>query len=158
MKKKFLIASCLFFIIGILFASCKSVPRDLSESLYVMIYDYENNALKDVCVYEDGVEQGYSDIYGRYVLLKLKKGETELEFYKAGYEKVSITVNKKDGQVLYVKLGSGSYYARLSEKALDEKKLEAAEYYIEKALECESRKDYEYLKKVIQKEIENEKI
>ena len=57
--------------------------------------------------------------------------------------------NDQRNQVLYIKLGSGQYYAALSEQYLDEKKYDAAMNYINKALECETRSDYLYLKEVI---------
>ncbi len=114
-----------------------------------MVYDYENNALKDVQVIENGNVIGTTDIYGRYTYEKKDSGMVQVSFCKQGYEKIDVQIENQQNQVLYVKLGSGMYFAALSEDCFDEKKYDDALKYINKALKCEQRKDYEYLKNLI---------
>lgn len=149
--KMFLCFSLLYIL------SCKSAPKDLSECVYIMVYDYENNALKDVQVLESDQVVGTTDIYGRYSYEVKDKTPVKVSFYKPGYEKIEVEIENRQNQVLYVKLGSASYYADLSEKKLDEKQFEEALKFINKALDLEKRKDYEYLKEIIIKRNNNEK-
>lgn len=143
--------SKIFFLLisPLLMLCCKTLPEENSEGIYIMVYDYENNALKDVRIMLGDEELGRTDIYGRYILKNNDNETKTLIFTKQGYENIKVDINDQRNQVLYIKLGSGQYYAALSEQYLDEKKYDAAMNYINKALECETRSDYLYLKEVI---------
>ena len=146
----------LFLLISFSFMifSCKSLPDDSNDYIYIMVYDYENNALKDVHILLDDEDCGMTDIYGRYILKNSIEDKEKFVFFKQGYETIEIEIEGQKNRFLYIKMGSGIYYANQSEQCLDQKKYEQALKYIEKALTCENRSDYLYLKDVIISRIE----
>lgn len=146
-KIKKLSVIILGILIFIVLSGCKTVPVKTEDGLYVMIYDYENHALKDVKITQNKKQLGVSDIYGRAIIFPDEKEIPVITFEKLGYEIVSIDLNKD--HLLYVKMGSASYFAELSEKNFDDGKYEEAMMNIEKALSIDKRSDYEYLKNVI---------
>lgn len=148
-KKILLILSVL---IGI--TSCKTVPEKKIDSAYVMIYDYENNEVMNVALYVDGNEIGRTDIYGRLMFPVKEDGEHVIKAVKEGYEVIEQKMFIKPGILIYFKIGSGNYYAREAEKLLDEKKYNIALSKIITALKIEEREDWKYLKKVIEKKVE----
>lgn len=153
--KKHYFVKILFFAFAALFFSCKSLPKDMDKCIYIMIYDFENNAVKDVSIFENQEMKGKSDIYGRFIVFPENKKELKLDFEKSGYEKISVNSVYNPGEVIYIKMGSADYYAELSEKLFDERKTDAALENINKALEIESeRKDFLFLKSVILKALE----
>ncbi len=141
----------LFFFL--LFFSCKSTPEKKIDSVYVMVYDYENTGVMDACVYLDEEAIGKTDIYGRlmFPLTSKKTQELYIRVEKEGYESTGIRTLLKDGQVLYFKIGNAEYYAENAEKFFDEGDIEKAAMMIEKALEIKERSDFKYLQEVIQK-------
>lgn len=153
LKKCLRVLSMILVLVSI---SCKSTPKQEPIQVYVMVYDYENNALKGVTIFEDNKEIGQTDIYGRFTFEPKNTSEINLKFQKVGYEIVYINDSLNENQVLYVKMGNGKYYAELAEELLDKKEFESALIAINKALNCEQRKDYEYLKTIIIGENKNE--
>lgn len=141
-----------------LFVSCKSTPEKKIDSVYVMVYDYENTGVMDACIYLDEESIGKTDIYGRlmFPLPAKKTQELYIRVEKEGYESTGIRTLLKDGQVLYFKIGTAEYYAENAEKLFDEGNAEKAAQMIEKALEIKERSDYRYLQEIIKKGIKNE--
>lgn len=139
----------LLLIISICY-SCKSSQIIDTDNFFIMVYDFENNALKDVHVSIDGKEKGCSDVYGRLSLsLPLDNEEHTIQLSKSNYETIILTTTLEGEKVLYYKMGSADYYAALAEKELDEGHYEAATEAINKALTINTRKDYLYLSHVI---------
>lgn len=144
---RFLFATvCLFLF------SCASTSEKKIDSAYVMVYDYENSEVMNVTVHVDEKEVGCTDIYGRLMFECDKEKEVLIKASKKGYETVETKTVIKAGSVIYFKIGSGSYYAAKAEKFLDEHDRENALKMIEKALEIEERKDWQYLQEIIIKE------
>ena len=152
--KKFLL---LLVPVSLLFLlSCATTPEKKIDSVYVMVYDWDNSEVMDVSVFIDDKKIGKTDIYGRLSFPCGKEKECVLRAEKDGYEKVEMKTAVRAGQLIYFKMGSGAYYAEKAEKLLDENDAEKAEKLIEKALEIEDRKDWQYLKKVIALRIKDE--
>ena len=158
MNAKFLKSSLIFYLLILSFtlAACKSLPKNEDNSIYVMIYDYENHGLKDVKISEGEEILAFSDIYGRAIIFLEEKENAVIEFKKTGYEKISVNASTERQRVLYIKMGSASYFAELTEQKFDEGKYEEAMENIDKALKIEQRSDYEYLKNLIGEKL-NEK-
>lgn len=148
----FLIFLCNFLL------SCSSTPEKKIDSVYVMVYDYDNSGVMDVSIFLNKELIGKTDIYGRlmFPVPTNKKQELSVSVEKEGYEKVEIKTLLNDGQVLYFKIGTAEYYAENAEILFDEGNAEKALLMIEKALEIKERNDYRYLQKIIQKGIKNE--
>ena len=132
-------------------ASCGTMPEQAVDSVYVMVYDYQNNTVKGACVLIDGEKKGYTDIYGRLMFYYGDHSEKEHEFSveKEGYERVVMVTSVQPGQLLYFRMGSGMYYAEKAEELLDEGDLEGALKMIDRALDIQERNDWKYLKTVI---------
>ena len=139
--------SCSFLV------SCKSTPEEKIDSVYVMVYDYDNNGVMDAVIYLENKMIGSTDIYGRFMfpVPSNSKNEISVKIEKTGYEKSELKTLLQEGQVLYFKIGSASYYAENAEKSFDDGKYETASSMIEKAILIEDRADYRYLQKLIQK-------
>ena len=145
----------LFFIfISFIFLGCKSNSSIKENMIFIMVYDYESKEVGNVEIFSNGEKIGETDIYGRFIL-PLKKNYKELVFKKDKYEQ--IIVNLTEREFLYIKIGSSKYYAQMSESLLDKKDFSKANEYIKKAIDIEKRADYEYLLRIIEKEMEIEK-
>lgn len=144
-----LLSACIFF-------SCASSPEHKISSVYVMVYDYDSSGIMDVSVFIDGEEIGKTDIYGRLLFSadKLKETEHSIRAEKSGYESAEITSSVRPGQLLYFKMRTGSYYADLAEKLLDENEAQDAFAMICRALEIDGRTDWRFLKDIIQRRVE----
>ena len=129
--------------------SCVSTPEKKIASMYVMVYDYENSEIMDVTIYLDDKEIGQTDVYGRLTFFCDKEQEVLIRAEKKGYGTVETKTAIKPGFVVYVKMGTGSYYAEKAEQFLDENDLQNAKKMISNALQIEERKDWEFLKEVI---------
>ncbi len=145
-----------FMALILLLCSCTSAPDNKMDSVFVMVYDYENNELMDVSILIDGKEAGRTDIYGRLLFPCDVEKETAVTAQKRGYETVEITTMVRAGTLLYFRMGSGNYYAELAEKLLDENELHDALKMIDKSLEIEERKDRRYLREVILRRMKND--
>lgn len=150
-KKKFFLEK--LFLLGgaFIFFSCTSISKTVLDSVYVMVYDFENAQVQNAKILVNDVEVGSTDIYGRIILqAKNEKNKVHtISVYKEDYEKVFAKSFLKQGEVIYFKIGSSSYYTCLAEKLLDKNQNEKALKAIEKALEIRTRKDALFLKKVI---------
>lgn len=149
MKKQTSILATLVLLLGCLL-SCKTLPQDNQSIVYFMVYDYENNAVKDVSIAIDNVNVGRTDVYGRFVTqLPIDCSNHQISIFKEGYETITLTETTENQMVFYFKIGTANYYAELAEQLLDQGKYESARESIDKALKITERKDYLYLQKVI---------
>lgn len=135
--------------------SCASTPEKKTDSMYVMVYDFENSTVMGVTIFIDGEEIGRTDIYGRLTYPCDYEREVLISAEKEGYETVETKSAIRSGTVLYFKMGSGAYYAGAAEKCLDETDVKGALKMIENALKIEKRKDWLFLKEVILRKVEN---
>lgn len=141
----FLLISC-----SLLFFSCKSIPNGDTEFMYVMIYDYENNVIKEVELFINNKKIGESDINGRFMIpVKGKDSKSVLTLSKINYETINDEIQLVEGYVLYYKMGDSNYYFEKAESLLDEDKLESALISIDKALLINEKDEYYFLKSII---------
>ena len=149
----------LILIIGLLVMvpflnSCQSARMEGNDSVYVMVYGFDDNALGLVTVFVDGREVGKTDVYGRLIFPltggeEEKKKAHELRLEKEGYLPVSDMVVYAPSLVLYYRMGDYYHFMRESEKALDSGNYEKALELIELALTARKTDDALYLKAVI---------
>lgn len=135
--------------------SCAGTPDKRTDSLYIMVYDFNNSELMNVSIYIDGKEIGKTDIYGRLMYPCENEKEVFIRAEKQSYETIEENTAVKPGIVIYIKMGNGSYYAQQAEKLLDENNLSSSLEVIDKALEINDRKDWRFLKSVIIRRLEN---
>lgn len=157
MKRRRFFLKALTALFSLCLLSCASTPEKKTDSIYVMAYDYGSSGLMNASIFMDGKEIGKTDIYGRLMYPCEKEKEAVICVKKDGYESVETKAAIKPGTVLYFKMGSGSHYAELAEKLLDENDLPGALKMIEKALRIEERKDWRYLWEIIIRERKNGK-
>ena len=129
--------------------SCVLTPEKNIDSVYVMVYDYDNNEVMNVSIAVDGVEVGVTDIYGRLIFTPDEEKECVVRAEKEGYETVESKSCIRAGQLIYFRLGSGAYYAKTAELLLDADEPARALEMIDKALEIQERKDWRFLRGVI---------
>ncbi|MDR2943314.1 MAG: hypothetical protein LBV17_12070 [Treponema sp.] len=137
-----------------LLVSCqtgKPIKRLSNEGfMYAMIYDYENSPVPGVTVYLNKIKIADSDIQGRFVLEKAKKGEHKIKLTKKGYETLEEVFRYDPMQVLYFKMINTSQLLVLAETALDNNEFDNAENYINRALLLEpGRPDILFLKSIV---------
>ena len=86
----FLIFLCNFLL------SCSSTPEKKIDSVYVMVYDYDNSGVMDVSIFLNKELIGKTDIYGRlmFPVPTNKNQELSVSVEKEGYEKVEIKIKK----------------------------------------------------------------
>lgn len=141
----------LIILITVFITSCKTTKIEDTETVYIMVYDFENNVLKDVQVNLDGEKKGFSDVYGRFALSIAEDDKKHtVELSKENYETISFETKLDKNQVLYFKIGNADYYAKMAENSLDAVLYAEAKKYIEIAVSINPRKDYLYLKEVIE--------
>lgn len=140
----------IFALVLLAFVSCKTVGQKDSQCTYIMVYDFENNTVKNVQIYIDGESIGFTDVYGRCTVEGFQNGNNhEVMLVKEDYEKIIVNTTLDDQKVLYIKMGSSIYYANLAESYLDKGMDSEALNAINKALSIKTREDYLYLQKVI---------
>lgn len=154
MKKRFCCFQALLFLLSLIFFSCSSTPEKKIDSVYVMVYDYDNSTVMDAKVFVNDKFLGCTDIYGRFMFAPSATKEYDVRVEKKGYETLSMTSKLQAGMVLYFKIGSGKYYAERAEEALDKNDLNEASKMIEKSIEIEDRKDWKFLQEIINRRID----
>jgi tetratricopeptide (TPR) repeat protein len=132
---------------------CKTVKpiKRLSNEgfMYAMIYDYDNSPVTGVTVWLNGKKIVDSDIQGRFILEKMKKGEYGVKLTKKGYETLEEVFYYDPLQVLYFKIINASQLLAQAETALDNAEFVNAEKYLDRALLLEpNRPDILFLKSV----------
>ena len=109
-------------MLAVLFYSCKSIPNPNQEYMYVMIYDYYNNGVKNVSIYLDDKIIGRTDVYGRFSFpIKNDNSKHTLSLQKDNYEKITDTIFYTRNEVLYYKMGESFFYFEEAEKQFDSK-------------------------------------
>ena len=150
----------LLLLLPLIMTSCATTPEKKIDSVYVMVYDCENSPLMDANIFVDNAFIGSTDIYGRLMFAsrknKKQKNETisenihEVRLEKTDYETVKTQSKLQPGELLYFRTGNSTYYAEKAEEALDNNEIQDALIFINKALEIKDRKDFRYLKNIIE--------
>lgn len=139
------------------FFSCKTVAPKESPCTYIMVYDFENNTVKNVQIYIDGENVGSTDVYGRCTVEGFQNEKNhEVILIKEDYEKIIVNTTLDDQKVLYIKMGNSFYYATLAENYLDKGMGDEALIAINKALSIKTREDYLFLQKIIKERVGDE--
>ena len=135
--------------------SCMTMPEKKIDSVYVMVYDYDNNEVMNVSVTVDEVNVGTTDIHGRLMFTSGEEKECTVVAEKEGYETVKTRACIRPGQLIYFRMGTGAYYARKAELLLDDNEVEKALKMIDTALEVQERKDWRFLRDVILRRLDD---
>ena len=78
----------LLFILSCLFNSCKSIDFANQNSVFIMLYDFDNAPLKDVVIKVDDKVIGQSDVNGRFVFDVYDLERHSVVISKEGYETI----------------------------------------------------------------------
>lgn len=138
-------------------ASCVLTPEKNIDSVYVMVYDLDNNEVMNAAITVDGEPKGSTDIYGRLIYTADGEKECTVRAEKEGYESAETVTCIRPGQLVYFRLGTGPYYAQRAELLLDDGEPEKALEMIDAALRIRDRKDWRFLKDVILGRLNHEK-
>lgn len=130
-------------------SSCVLTPEKNIDSVYVMVYDLDNNEVMNAAISVDGEPKGATDIYGRLIFTVEKERQCTVRAEKEGYESAEINTGIRPGQLVYFRLGTGLYYAQRAELLLDDGEPEKALEMIDAALRIQDRKDWQFLRGVI---------
>lgn len=147
-----LIRSLFVTIFFIALSSCQSGRMNGEDPLLVMVYDLENNTVKDVSVTVDGKELGRTDVYGRFVMTIPSRDtsvEHEVVVSKSGYSTATEKVTYSPSIVLYYKIGSCRQYMERAEKKMDKGELSGALKDVDIAVAIDPKEDSLYLRAVI---------
>ena len=173
MKKQHLI--CLFLAI-VLLSSCSTVNKFKSkDTMYIMVYDYDNKPVQGMkfYIYEGEVEnadyllqndpeslsnfnysfKGESDVNGRF-MLEIDTNDTKehiLKSEKYGYNTIYSKIVYSTTGVVYLKTGNVAQFLTKAEETIDSKDYISSLDYIEMAESIEKADDILYLKAVILK-------
>ena len=135
--------------------SCVIMPEKKIDSVYVMVYDYDNNEVMNVSITVDEVNVGTTDIHGRLMFASAGEKECSVVAEKEGYETVRIKSCIRPGQLIYFRMGTGTYYARKAELLLDGDETEKALKMLDTALGIQERKDWRFLRDVILRRLDD---
>lgn len=145
-----LLKNVLLFLSVSMVLSC-STTKDLQKnSIFVMIYDFDNTPVNNVSLFLDGKAAGLSDVNGRFIFEIHDNKIHELVLEKDNYEIITDTFSYEPSLVLYYRIGNSDQYLKKAEESLDEKKYASALDCIKKAeLINDRREDVLFLKAVI---------
>ena len=149
-------AAIIMILLSLSLISCVLSPEKKIDSVYVMVYDYENNEVMNVSISIDGKKIGTTDIYGRLIITPDDEKESTVRAEKDGYESVETKAYIRPGQLVYFRMGTGAYYAKMAEQLLDGDEPDKALELIDRALEIQDRKDWRYLRSVILRRLSDE--
>ncbi len=143
--------------LALLATSCVLTPEKNIDSVYVMVYDLDNNEVMNAAISVDGEPKGTTDIYGRLIYTADGEKECTVRAEKEGYESAETVTCIRPGQLVYFRLGTGEWYAAKAEELLDGNDPEKALSMIDRALAIRNRKDWQFLKDVILRRLNHEK-
>jgi len=128
----------LLIIITAFFISCSSTPRNStsfnSAPIQGKIFDSENFPCSDVLIVIDEKIKVKSDINGRFLVSKLKKGSHDFVLLKEGFEEKRFTYNFNNrNDVLWLEMISMDQLINKIKEFFNEKKWYEAKNYIERA-------------------------
>lgn len=140
----------LFLTFSLLFISCKTLKDLPKNNVYIMVYDYDNMPVKEVKISLDEKMIGFTDVNGRFVFEVDDYIEHSVLIEKQNYESITDSFIYDSSLVLYYKIGNTDQYLQLAELSLDEKKIDKAFLYVEKAVGIDNtRQDACFLKAII---------
>jgi tetratricopeptide (TPR) repeat protein len=138
MKIRFVKGFILAFIMTVFF-SCESYINTqliefASADLLGMVYDNHNQACAGIRISLDGNSGPVSDINGRFTLPNIARGRHTLTVKKEGYEESVFDIDfLNKTQIVYLKVFSFEQILELAENSIQDRKLGAAEAYLERA-------------------------
>lgn len=129
----------------------RTVKRiDKEDSMYSMIYDYDNNPVQEVRVYLNGKYAGESDVQGRFLIGGNPGTDFTINLEKPSYEPLSADIHFDPLKVAYFKMGNAEQFRKLAEDNLSVHEYDKALDYCLRAEKLESkRQDILYLKAVV---------
>lgn len=109
------------------------------DFMYIMIYDYDNNGIRDVKIFVNGNYEGASNIQGRFMLpyKRIYRSGFELSLKKDGYEEINQLINFDPSQALYFKIGNAEQYLAIGKSFIDNEEYDSALEYIDKSVSLE---------------------
>jgi hypothetical protein len=153
-------AVCIFLMLLFLLAGCASTGKkveriDKKDTMYSMIYDYDNNPVQEVKIYINGKYAGESDVQGRFLVSGSPGKDIIVKLEKSSYEALSAEIHFDPLKVAYFKMGNCEQFRKLSENSLFVHENNEALEYCLRAEKLEStRQDIQYLKAVILNQLE----
>lgn len=139
----------LLMLVFIMF-SCESTRGIQSDSVFIMIYDYNNSPVSNVGIIVDGDRIGKSDVNGRFVFEVSDRKEHYVRLEKTDYEVISDSFIYEDSLLLYYKMGNSSQYLNMAENCIDKRSYNEALKKVTKSLQINTtREDSLFLKAII---------
>ena len=146
MRIRYFVLFAMFFMVF----SCKSTKGILSNSVFIMIYDYNNSPVSNVEVFLDDDRIGKSDVNGRFVFDINDREEHKIRLEKKDHEAISDLFVYEDSLLLYYKMGSSNQYLNMAEDCIDKKSYEEALAKVTKSLQINpTREDSMFLEAII---------
>ena len=153
MRKLFLLFCCCLlvpcFVSGQTSSSQQRFRKD--DFMYVMVYDYENNGVRDVKVFVNGDYEGSTNLQGRFMLpyKRSYKSGFDISLKKDGYEEIIQSVYFDPVQALYFKIGNAEQYLAIGKSFIDNGDCASALEYLDRSLSLDpSWNDTMFLKAV----------
>lgn len=138
----------------VLLAGCRSVPGSREKiTLNGMIYDTDNRPVVNYRIRIDGRGVCTSDIGGRFLIKKIRKGEHVFSGYGEGYLKIEEKIVVYDkAQILYIRVPAVDAKFREAFASIKKREYEAAQKTINEILESDKdNEDALYFIEVIEK-------
>lgn len=144
---------CLFFLIiyqMILLIGCSSVSgknfKDDEAMLYGMVYNDNDEALRDVEVVVDGKLKAVSDMQGRFILKYMygnimERKRHTIELHKRGYETIKELIFYDPMSLLYFRMESGKAIQEMAESLIDRGSYNEADKALNRLLGIEGKED-----------------
>jgi len=131
-----------FVFTGIMFLCSCATGASNREIIDVsgMIYDFANRPVPYCEIILGDLYAGSTDINGRFTMPKIRAGTYIITVRKMGYETYQdeITISEP-GQVVYIRIPSQSQLLNLVDEALAVMNFTAAEEYVRRAYEIDSK-------------------
>ena len=143
---------CYFVLSAMVFMvfSCKSTKGIQSNSVFIMIYDYNNSPVSNVEIFLDEHRIGKSDVNGRFVFDINDRKEHKIRLEEKDHEVISDLFVYEDSLLLYYKMGSSNQYLNMAEDCIDKKSYEEALAKVTKSLQINpTREDSMFLEAII---------
>ena len=134
----------------ILLAGCSSVRgkkiKDDEAMMYGMVYDENDEAVREVEVHVDGKLKAVSDMQGRFILKYmygdiLEEKRHTIELHKEGYETIKELIFYDPMSLLYFRMESGKAILNKAEALIDSENYKDADEELNRLLETEDQKD-----------------
>ncbi len=134
----------------ILLVGCSTVRgkkfKDDEAMMYGMVYDENDESLREVEVLIDGKLKAISDMQGRFILKYtygniLEEKRHVIELHKKGYEPITESIFYDPMSLLYFKMESGDAILSKAEALIDSENYNDADTELNRLLKIEDKKD-----------------